>query len=210
MPARGAVPSGPSAGGWATRLGGCSVKGGDGLHLVRQGGGRTPGSAGAHWRYQWCARSRRRVARGSRSPLDPDCTTTSRLLVRSPERSTCSRTQLSSPPAERLGPDVLSFEGNGRQGGPPVTRPHPPPNPLQAFHLGGPPAVSVSSSRVSVQAEALPREPMAAGRAGVRPCRTTCSVCAGPSGTCLVAFWTGTEQSLPTSWLVCPWSRHHK
>jgi hypothetical protein len=83
---------------------------------ARRGGGRTPRSARTHWRYRWCARSRRRVARGSRTPLDPDGTTRSRLLVRQPERSTCSRTQLSSPPVERLGPDVPSFEGNGRQG----------------------------------------------------------------------------------------------
>jgi hypothetical protein len=76
---------------------------------ARQDGGRKPRSAGAHERYRWCARSRRRVARASRIPLDPDCTTRSHLLVRSPERSTCSRAQSSTPPAEQLrarGPDL--------------------------------------------------------------------------------------------------------
>jgi hypothetical protein len=55
-------------------------------------------------------------ARGRRTPLDRDCTTRSRLLVRQPERSTCSRDQLATPPAEQLrarGPEfgaVLQIE----------------------------------------------------------------------------------------------------
>jgi hypothetical protein len=81
---------------------------------ARRGGGRTPRSAGAHWRYRSCARSRRRVARGRRIPLDPDGTTMSRLLAPLPERSTCSRVQLSAPRAEQRrarGPDY----GDARQ-----------------------------------------------------------------------------------------------
>jgi hypothetical protein len=69
---------------------------------VRRAGGRTPRSADAHWRHPQSARSRRRVGRGSRSPLDSSCTTRSRLVVRLREEVHVPTRPLSLPPAAQL------------------------------------------------------------------------------------------------------------
>jgi hypothetical protein len=118
MRARGAVPSGPPAGGWATRPGGCSLKGGDGLHpsvkVVDEYLARRVLTGDTSGVLDRVVELRVEVEVLSTPPARVGAV----FVFDHPKEVRAQRTQLSSPPAERLGPDVLSFEGNGRQGGP--------------------------------------------------------------------------------------------